>query len=71
MASGDAGFTGRLTVTMRRPTPLFMPIEYEAGVTSKDGRKITCWGRSTADGELVAEAECLFIIPKNRFHEGG
>jgi acyl-coenzyme A thioesterase PaaI-like protein len=71
MASGDAGFTGRLTVTMRRPTPLFTPIEYEAGVTSKEGRKITCWARATADGELVAEAECLFIIPKVRFYEGG
>jgi hypothetical protein len=55
---------------MRRPTPLHTPIEYEAGVTSKEGRKITCWGRSTANGELVAEAECLFIIPKQRFVEG-
>jgi acyl-coenzyme A thioesterase PaaI-like protein len=66
MASGDAGFTGTLTVKMLRPTPLFTPIEYEAGVRSKEGRKITCWARSTADGELVAEAECLFIIPKGR-----
>jgi acyl-coenzyme A thioesterase PaaI-like protein len=71
MASGDAGFTGTLTVRMRRPTPLFTPIEYEAGVTSKSGRKITCWGRSTANGELVAEAECLFVIPKQRFFESG
>jgi acyl-coenzyme A thioesterase PaaI-like protein len=70
MASGDAGFTGTLTVKMRRPTPLHTPIEYEAGVTSKEGRKITCWGRSTANGELVAEAECLFIIPKQRFVGG-
>jgi acyl-coenzyme A thioesterase PaaI-like protein len=70
MASGDAGFTGTLTVKMRRPTPLHTTIEYEAGVTSKEGRKITCWGRSTANGELVAEAECLFIIPKQRFVGG-
>ena len=69
MASGDAGFTGTLTVKMRRPTPLFTFISYEAGVTSKQGRKIMCWGRSTANGELVAEAECLFIIPKTRFFE--
>ena len=71
MASGDAGFTGTLTVKMLRPTPLFTPIEYEAGVTSKAGRKITCWGRSTANGELVAEAECLFIIPRSRSMLGG
>lgn len=70
MASGDAGFTGTLTVKMRRPTPLHTPIQYEAGVTEKRGRKIVCWGRSTAEGELVAEAECLFIIPKSRY-EGG
>lgn len=67
MASGDAGFTGTLTVKMRRPTPLHTPIEYEAGVAEKRGRKIVCWGTSTANGEVVAEAECLFIIPKTRF----
>ena len=67
MASGDAGFTGTLTVRMRRPTPLHTPIEYEAGVREKRGRKIVCWGTSTANGEVVAEAECLFIIPKSRY----
>jgi acyl-coenzyme A thioesterase PaaI-like protein len=66
MASGEAGFTGTLTVKMLLPTPLFTPVEYEAGVTSKVGRKIVCWGRSTANGQLVAEAECLFIIPRSR-----
>lgn len=69
MASGEAGFTGTLSVKMVRPTPLFTPIDYEAGVASKEGRKITCWGRATANGELVAEAECLFIIPKRRILE--
>jgi acyl-coenzyme A thioesterase PaaI-like protein len=71
MASGDAGFTGTLTVKMRLPTPLFTPIEYEAGVTRTSGRKIVCWGRSTANGELVAEAECLFVIPRSRAVLGG
>lgn len=70
MASGDAGFTGTLTVRMRLPTPLFTQIDYEAGVDRDrtSGRKIVCWGRSTANGDLVAEAECLFIIPKARFY---
>lgn len=66
MASGDAGFTGTLTVKMRRPTPLHTLITYEAGVTEKRGRKIRCWGTATADGELVAEADCLFITSKDR-----
>jgi acyl-coenzyme A thioesterase PaaI-like protein len=64
MASGQAGFTGTLTVRMRKPTPLHVPITYEAGVERVSGRKIVCWGRSTANNELVAEAECLFVIPK-------
>lgn len=67
MASGQAGFTGTLTVKMRRPTPLHTPITYEAGVEDVRGRKIICRGTSYADGELVAEAEGLFIISKEHF----
>ena len=63
MASGTAGFTGTLTVKMRRPTPLGTRIDYEAGVTRVSGRRIVCWGRSTADGQLLAEAEGIFITP--------
>lgn len=65
MASGSAGFTGTITVKMRRPTPLRTRIDYQAGVREVRGRKITCWGKSFADGELVAEAECLFVTPKD------
>lgn len=68
--SGQAGYTGTLTVKMRRPTPLFTRIDYEAGVRRVDGRKIICWGKSMADGELVAEAECLFVIPRARWEAG-
>ena len=63
MASGTAGFTGTLTVRMRRPTPLNTRIDYEAGVVTVSGRRIVCRGRSTADGELLAEAEGIFITP--------
>jgi hypothetical protein len=61
VASGFAGFTGTLTVKMRAPTPLNTLIEYEGGVDRVDGRKIHAWGRSTADGTLVGEAEAIFI----------
>jgi acyl-coenzyme A thioesterase PaaI-like protein len=61
--SGKAGYTGTLTVRMRRPTPLGPRIDYEAGVKEIRGRKIVCWGRSTAGGEVLAEAEALFIAP--------
>jgi acyl-coenzyme A thioesterase PaaI-like protein len=65
MASGTAGFTGTLTIRMRKPTPLNTRIDYEAGVTRVSGRRIVCWGRSTADGVLLAEAEGIFITPPN------
>jgi acyl-coenzyme A thioesterase PaaI-like protein len=62
-ASGSTGFTGTLTVRMRKPTPLHTRIDYEAGVTKVSGRRIVCWGRSTAEGVLLAEAEGIFVTP--------
>jgi len=62
--SGQAGYTGTLTVAMRRPTPLFTRIDYEAGVDRIDGRKVFMWGRSYANGELLCEAEGVFIAPR-------
>jgi acyl-coenzyme A thioesterase PaaI-like protein len=64
VSSGRAGYTGTLTVRMRRPTPLGMRIDYEAGVDRVEGRKIWVWGTAHCDGELLAEAEILFIAPK-------
>jgi acyl-coenzyme A thioesterase PaaI-like protein len=63
-ASGQAGYTGTLTVRMRRPTPLFARIDYEAGVDRIEGRKVFMWGRSYASGELLCEAEGIFIAPR-------
>jgi len=62
-ASGAFGFTGTLTVTMRRATPLYTKITYEAGCEKRDGRKITAWGKCYANGELTAEASGIFVIP--------
>jgi acyl-coenzyme A thioesterase PaaI-like protein len=63
-ASGTAGFTGTLTVRMAARTPLHERIDYEAGVESRSGRKVTVWGRSTCRGELLAEASGIFITPR-------
>lgn len=60
-ASGTAGLTGTLTVRLRRPTPLHRRIDYEAGIDRCEGRKIIAWGRSYHDGDLLAEAEGVFI----------
>lgn len=60
-ASGLPGYTGTLSVRLRRPTPLFQPIDYEAGVDRVEGRKIHVWGKSLHRGEVTAEAEGIFI----------
>jgi acyl-coenzyme A thioesterase PaaI-like protein len=65
MASGSAGYTGTLTVRMLRPTPLNKRIEYEAGVDRVEGRKIFVWGTAHCEGELLADAEILFIAPRS------
>ena len=79
-ASRMAGLTGTLEVRLRRGTPLHRRIDYEAGVASVAGRKITAWGRSLLDGEVLAEATGIFIQPrgghpgmvlKERAREGG
>jgi acyl-coenzyme A thioesterase PaaI-like protein len=62
-ASGAFGFTGTLTVAMRRATPLYTKIEYEAGFSHREGRKLHGWGRCHADGKLTAEATGVFIVP--------
>ena len=61
IAGKAAGFTASLTVRYRALTPVGRRVEYEAGLGERDGRKMKLWGRSTVDGELVAEAEGLFI----------
>ena len=63
-ASGTAGMTGTLSVRMIRPTPLHVPIDYVAGVTSRAGRKIEVSGRSTHRGTLLAEAQAVFVTPR-------
>ncbi|MEX0666527.1 MAG: hotdog fold domain-containing protein [Acidimicrobiia bacterium] len=63
--SGIAGYTGTLTVRMMRPTPLLRRIDYEAGVDHVDGRKIYVWAHSSCDGERLAEAEIVFIAPRD------
>jgi len=68
-ASGQAGFTGTLSVRMVARTPLHERIDYEAGVESVSGRKVTAWGRSYCRGELLAEATGIFVVPKGGLYE--
>jgi acyl-coenzyme A thioesterase PaaI-like protein len=65
LASGQAGYTGTLTVKMLAPTPLGRRIDYEAGVERVEGRKIWVWARSSCEGALLAEASIVFIAPRD------
>lgn len=61
MVTGVAGFTGTLTVRYHRLTPVGRRVDYEARPGDRDGRKLTMCAQARVDGELVAEAEGLFI----------
>jgi acyl-coenzyme A thioesterase PaaI-like protein len=64
--SGQGGVTGSLSVRYTAPTPLHQPLVYEGRFDRIDGRKT--FGRATlhtvADGTLCAEAEGVFISPR-------
>jgi acyl-coenzyme A thioesterase PaaI-like protein len=59
--SGNAGFTGTLTIKYHNKTPLNKPIELRGINVRQDGRKQISRGEMRVDGELTASAEGLFI----------
>ncbi len=70
IASGKAGYTGTLTVRMRKPTPLNRRIDYEAHLERAEGRKIWCRATALDGDDLLADAEILFIAPRQAPWEG-
>ena len=66
--SGQAGFTGTLTIKYRSPTPLHEPLEFKAWVVDVQGRKIFTKGTCHAGDRLTSEAEAIFItVDRERF----
>lgn len=63
MAAGSGGFTARLTVSYRRPTPLTDTVDVRAHLDRIEGRKVFTVAEISSNGELLAEAEGLFIRP--------
>jgi hypothetical protein len=59
--SNHAGMTGTLTIRYRKPTPLLAPLDLEARTTGTERRKVFTWGGIYHAGELLAEAEGVFI----------
>lgn len=66
MVKGTPGHTAFLTTRYRAITPIEQPLRFEAVVDRVDGRKTFTSGQCFAGGELVSEAEALFIRYKSR-----
>lgn len=62
-AQGVPGMTGTLTIRYRRATPLG-PIRGEARIDRVEGIKTFVTGTIICDGEVSAEAEGVFILPR-------
>jgi acyl-coenzyme A thioesterase PaaI-like protein len=60
----SSGFTGRLTVHYRRPTPLHQQLQIKAWPEREDGRKRIIKGTCHLGETLLSEAEGLFIAPR-------
>ena len=58
------GFTGRLTIHYRSPTPLHTELRFACELTHQEGRKTSCTGALHAGDVLCAEAEGLFIAAR-------
>jgi acyl-coenzyme A thioesterase PaaI-like protein len=58
---GNPGMTGTLSIRYRRPTPLHTPLVFEGWLEDVSGRKTRTRGTVSANGEVCAEAEALFI----------
>lgn len=59
------GMTGTLTIRYRRPTPLYTELNFEVRTTHESGRKILDEGVLRSGDDIVAEAEGLFVMPKD------
>ena len=68
--SGNAGFTGTLTIKYRSPTPLYEPLEFKAWVEGVEGRKIFTKGVCYAGDRLCSEADAIFItVDRAKFEQ--
>lgn len=61
MVGAGGGYTARLTIHYRAPTPLLEPLDLRAWVDRVVGRKIYARGAIKVNGHTTAEAEGLFI----------
>ena len=62
--------TAELTVRYRKPTPLLVPLRFEASVTDVQGRRSTVTAKLLHQGTVTAEADAIFVaIDPARFNK--
>jgi acyl-coenzyme A thioesterase PaaI-like protein len=61
IVGAGGGFTGRLTVHYRKPTPILEELELIGWLEHASGRKLVARGEIRHRGEVTAEADGLFI----------
>lgn len=66
LVSPVAGRTGTLTIRYRYPSPIGKRIDYHAEVERFEGYKVFCRGTAHHGATLLAEAEAVFITPRDR-----
>ncbi|HVA43866.1 MAG TPA: hypothetical protein VNF50_10315 [Acidimicrobiales bacterium] len=65
VVAGSPGFTGTLTIRYRQGTPIATELGLEARLLSVEGRRVKVWGAITVGGQITAEAEGVFIRPRD------
>jgi acyl-coenzyme A thioesterase PaaI-like protein len=68
---GGRGVTASLTVSYRVPTPIGQSLRYRTELERIDGRKAYSHGQlvRTADGVVTAEAQALFVMPRQPLYK--
>jgi acyl-coenzyme A thioesterase PaaI-like protein len=66
VAAGHGAMTAVLTTRYRRPTPLHVPLHFEAWTDRVEGRRVIAKGTLTRDDVVLAEAEGVFVQLEHR-----
>ena len=64
VVAGVGAYTGTLSVRYHIPTPLGVPIRMRGRIARQEGRKVMTEGKMWAGDTLTAEAEGIFILPR-------
>lgn len=57
-------YTAWLKVNYRQPVPLGWELVIRASMSERDGRKLFVAGTAAVDGDVLADAEGLFVVPR-------